>query len=220
MRLPANPATASHLAQALFHFNHAFDMAAGQASKVDVARALLDGLNRLQTHWLLSQDDRHLGELQALRTMILLGLSSEAQDTFVRNEQVQHLVAPDPRIMNHDAAQAQDLLLDMLLDRPSTKLIAYGSLAPGQSNHSVVSDLQGQWQACVIRGTMGHKDGWLVFSWDPAGSDQNASLFTSNDLPGHWPRIDQFEGADYRRRLVTAQTQGGLTVGYAYTAAR
>ncbi len=210
----------SHLAQALFDFNHAFDMAAGQASKADVARALVDGLNKLQAQWLMSRDDRPLGELEALRTMILLGLSGEAQDTLVRSEPLQQLVALNPSVMKHDPAQVQELLLDMLLDRPSTKLIAYGSLAPGQSNHSVVSDLKGQWQACVIRGTMSHKDGWLVYSWDPAGPDHNATLFTSNGLPGQWPRIDRFEGADYRRRLVPAQTQGGLTVGYAYTAAR
>ncbi len=295
MRLPANPTTASHLAQALFHFNHAFDMSVGQASKVDVARTLFDGLDKLQMQWLMGQAERHLGELEAFRTMILLGLSSEAQDTLVRSTQVQRLVALDPKIMNDDiatpsslakdAAQVhrklenayrdfhanrqgapqrvirqvaelldlvrsnisdggttlyrpylskrerdeqlcscivpvQELLLDMLLGQPSRKLIAYGSLAPGQPNHSVISDLRGEWQACAIRGTMSHKDEWLVFSWNPAGPQQNASLFTSNELPDYWPRIDQFEGADYRRRLVPAQTQGCIAIGYAYTAAR
>jgi len=302
--LLANLTSAGHLIEALFHFNQAFDMGLRYASKVHVARTLFDGLNKLQTEWLMSQAGQQLGEVKAFQTMISLGLSLEAKDALLRSDQVQSLVALNPMIMNHDVLRRrgyrpdvaieptlanhatevhrklenayrdlhenreevpkrvlkrvaellyivrsniahgektpcgpdlnkrerdeqvcacivplQELLLDMLLGQPSKRLISYGTLAPGQPNHSLVSDLKGEWEECVIRGTMNQKGELLRFLWNPTGPEQTASLFTSNDLPSNWHRIDQFEGAEYRRQLVLAKTQDGISVGYAYVTA-
>lgn len=113
----------------------------------------------------------------------------------------------------------QELLLEMLLGQPSKKLISYSTLSPGQPNHSLISDLRGEWKACVIRGTMSQKDGLSRFSWEPIGGpEQPASLFMSDDLPSNWSRIDRFEGKEYRRQLVPAKTQAGIAIGYAYIA--
>lgn len=98
----------------------------------------------------------------------------------------------------------QELLVDLLLNRPSKKLISYGTLAPGQPSHSVISDLKGSWTKCCIRGTMDQKDGLSRFSWDPAGSKHSADFLSSDDLPGNWCLIDRFEGAEYQRQLISA----------------
>jgi gamma-glutamylcyclotransferase (GGCT)/AIG2-like uncharacterized protein YtfP len=302
MSLPGNLTDVGHLTEALIHFNHAADMAVRHASKVEVARTLFDGLNKLQTEWLLSQTDPELREVKAFQSMILLGLSSEAKDTFLQSTQIRCVVALNPKIMNHDVLRRrgyrpdvaiepslardaadvhrklenayrefehdsreevrervlkrlaellyivrsniahgektpygpdskkrerdeqvctcimplQEVLIDMLLGQPNKKLVSYGTLAPGQPNHSLVSDMEGEWRECIIRGTLKQKEGLSRFSWNPAGSEQTASLFTSDDLPSNWQRIDQFEGVRYRRQLVPAKMQVGIVVGYAY----
>jgi gamma-glutamylcyclotransferase (GGCT)/AIG2-like uncharacterized protein YtfP len=304
MNLLDSLATAGgHMTEALFHFNHALSMSGGQASKVDVACTLFDGLNKLQTEWLMSQADQQLGEVKAFQTMILRGLSSEARDSFLRSAEIQSLVVLNPQIMNHDillrggyrpaiainadlAREAvevhrklenafrdlsanseeirervikrvaellyivrsniahgektpygpdlnkrerdeqvcacvvplQELLLDILLGQPSKKLISYGTLAPSQPNHSLISDLTGEWKECVIRGTMNQHQGLSRFLWNPNGSEQTASLFSSNDLPNYWDRLDRFEGGGYRRQLIPAKTKFGIEIGYAYIA--
>jgi len=308
MSLLANLTAMGHLTEAVIHFNKALDLnaldpAVHICSKVDVARTMFDGLNKLQTEWLMNQSDQQIGEVKAFQTMILSGLSSEAKDDLLRSVQIKKLVALHPKIMNHDILRrggyrpdvaietslAKDavlvhqklesayreidrggneirervikrvaellyvvrsniahgektpygpdlkkrerdeqvcisivplleLLFDMLLDQPCKKLISYGTLAPGQPNHSLVSDLKGEWDECVIRGALNQDQGLSQFSWDPAGSEQNASLFTSGDLPTNWHRIDKFEGARYRRRLVPTKTRTGIAIAYAYIA--
>lgn len=295
--------TVGHTAEALVHFNHALGMASRHESKVDVARTLFNGLNKLQTEWLMSQADQQLGEVKAFQTMISLGLSSEASGTLLRSAEIRALVTLNPRIMDHDvlrrggyrpdvaieptlakdAAEVhrklataycgfdesreeirqrvikrvaellyvvrsniahgektpygpdlnkrerdeqvcacivplQELLLDLLLGQPSKKLISYGTLAPGQPNHWLISDLRGEWKECAIRGAMNQKDGLSQFSWNTACSEQPARLFTSDDLPNNWDRIDQFEGKGYRRQLVPAELKAGVAIGYAYIA--
>jgi gamma-glutamylcyclotransferase (GGCT)/AIG2-like uncharacterized protein YtfP len=278
-------------------------MPGGHPSKVDTARTLFDGLNKLQTEWLMSQTDQQLGEVKAFQTMILHGLSSEARDSLLRSAEIQSLVALNPTIMNHDKLRRggyrpdvaiepnlardateehrklknayrdlhgncdeiservikrvaallyvvrsniahgektpygpdvdkrrrdeevcacvvpiQELLVDLLLGEPSKKLISYGTLAPGQPNHSLISDLAGAWAECVVRGTMNQQDGFSRFIWNPTGSEQTASLLSSDCLPDNWNRIDQFEGKEYRRQLIPARTPGGIAIAYAYIA--
>jgi hypothetical protein len=58
-----------------------------------------------------------------------------------RDEQVASAVIP-----------LQEVLLDELLDRPSEKLVAYGTLKPGNANAGVLAGIRGEWQECTIRG--------------------------------------------------------------------
>lgn len=296
-------ATMGHMTEALFHFNHGMGMIGSHASKIDVARTLFDGLNKLQTEWLMGQVDQQLGEVKAFQTMILRGLSFEARDALLQSAEIKGLAGLKPKVMNHDilrrggyrpgaeieenlakdAAEVhrkleiayrelpknreeicervikrvaellyvvrsniahgektpygpdlnkrerdeqvcacvvplQVLLLELLLGQPSKRLISYGTLAPGKPNHSLISDLPGEWKECVIRGTMNQSGGLPRFSWNPHGAEQSASLFTSDALPNHWDRIDRFEGREYRRQLIPAGTHGGIAIGYAYIA--
>lgn len=112
----------------------------------------------------------------------------------------------------------QQLLFDMLLGQPCKKLISYGTLAPGQSDHQLLSDLPGQWEECVIRGSVHLDQELCAYSWSPTGAEHKANLFMSQDLPMNWQRIDKFEGARYKRRLVPAEMQSGVTVAHAYVA--
>ena len=58
--------------------------------------------------------------------------------------------------------------------------------------------------------------------WDAAmgypGVDLRGYLFSSEDLPGHWEALDEFEGEAYERRLTEVKLEDGSTVdAYVYT---
>lgn len=105
------------------------------------------------------------------------------------------------------------------------RLASYGTLAPGQSNHDQLAGLRGRWLAGRVRGTL-LRDAWVVASGypvlrlDPAGSEIELWLFESVDLPAHWPRLDAFEGADYRRVAARVETVEGGVEAWIYVSAR
>ena len=99
----------------------------------------------------------------------------------------------------------------------SERLAVYGSLAPGRSNHHVLRGLTGTWRPGIVHGHL-HQLGWGADLGHPAiVIDSSAPavpvmVLTSVDLPAAWPRLDEFEGPAYRRRLVTTDLDDGTTV--------
>jgi gamma-glutamylcyclotransferase (GGCT)/AIG2-like uncharacterized protein YtfP len=83
-----------------------------------------------------------------------------------------------------------------MYNSPSTRLAVYGSLAPGEVNHHVVETITGVWEDGFVHGKL-HMKGWgrhvgfpgLI--WLPrSGERVPVRLFTSQELPAHWSRID------------------------------
>ncbi|MGZ8866812.1 MAG: gamma-glutamylcyclotransferase family protein [Thermoanaerobaculia bacterium] len=101
-----------------------------------------------------------------------------------------------------------------------SRLVVYGSLAPGEANHHIVEGLKGRWFPCVITGSIEMHDGHRVFRWDEKGSRIDAQLLSSPKLPGAWPEIDEFEGAGYRRRVIPVEVGGKRLLANVYTDAR
>lgn len=104
-------------------------------------------------------------------------------------------------------------LVEAILDYPSRRLAAYGSLAPGEANHDQLADLSGDWADGFIRGTL-HRAGWGAglgypgLVWHPTGERIPVRVFRSEDLPEHWSRLDAFEGPSYSRILVPVEGLG------------
>jgi gamma-glutamylcyclotransferase (GGCT)/AIG2-like uncharacterized protein YtfP len=104
----------------------------------------------------------------------------------------------------------------------SRHLIVYGSLAPGGLNHGLLSGLEGEWKRGWVTGELleigwGAAMSYPALRWCPEGKDIDAFLFISPHLPEHWPRLDDFEGLEYRRILVPFWTaEGRVWVGNAY----
>ncbi len=93
-------------------------------------------------------------------------------------------------------------------------LATYGTLAPGRVNHHELSDLQGQWREGTVKGRLieagwGAAHGCPGLILDPAGDVVDVHVFLSRDLPGHWQRLDDFEGPGYRRVVTEVQTTEG-----------
>lgn len=94
------------------------------------------------------------------------------------------------------------------------RLAVYGTLAPGRPNEHQLSDLQGTWTRGAVRGTL-FEDGWGAalgypgIVLDADGPRVAVQLFTSDDLPAHWARLDDFEGSGYERVEVVVATDAG-----------
>jgi gamma-glutamylcyclotransferase (GGCT)/AIG2-like uncharacterized protein YtfP len=107
------------------------------------------------------------------------------------------------------------------------QLAVYGSLAPGRSNHHVIADLPGNWvERLIVHGELlttgwGAALGYRALRWQWDGPEVEVALFTSQQLPLHWPRLDEFEGEDYRRILVPVYSEGRfMTVANIYESCR
>lgn len=110
----------------------------------------------------------------------------------------------------------QEILLNELLDRPSEKLVVYGTLKPGEVNASVLHCVPGEWRNCTIRGWVQPGSDIPEFRWDSTGGVIRAMMLTSLGLKAEWSRIDRFEGARYKRRLVPVLLESARSVANCY----
>ncbi len=99
-------------------------------------------------------------------------------------------------------------------DDADRRLACYGTLRPGRSNHHQLADLHGHWRMGTVRGRFVEKGGSAKLGHpalvlDDSASPIEVSLFESDDLPKHWPRLDAFEGAGYERVIVGVETVDG-----------
>jgi gamma-glutamylcyclotransferase (GGCT)/AIG2-like uncharacterized protein YtfP len=118
-----------------------------------------------------------------------------------RDEEISGLVIP-----------LQKVIIDLLLDRPSQKLVAYGTIRPGGQNEHILKDVEGHWQPCFVRGTLREHDLLSFFRWDPHASRIQAMLLTAPSLINSWERLDRFEGDRYKRHLVPIEASGARFV--------
>jgi gamma-glutamylcyclotransferase (GGCT)/AIG2-like uncharacterized protein YtfP len=95
--------------------------------------------------------------------------------------------------------------LDARYDFPSTRLAAYGTLMPGESNHALLADLRGTWVDGTVHGARFMAKGYPAFVWRQGTGRVSVSVLTSAALPARWAWLDEFEGVDYRRILVPVE---------------
>ena len=94
------------------------------------------------------------------------------------------------------------------------RLATYGTLAPGRANAQQLAALAGHWRRGTVKGRLvdagwGAKLGFPGLVLDPLGEDIEVQVFESAQLPDHWPRLDAFEGAGYRRVIAPVRTPEG-----------
>mgnify|MGYP001822562317 FL=1 len=123
---------------------------------------------------------------------------------------------------------ANPMTLDLLegaidaLFSVSKRLIVYGSLAPGGPNHGLISQLEGEWTKGWVTGELLERGwsaamGYPALRWCPEGGEIEAFLFVSDQLPGFWKRLDEFEGLEYSRIWAPFSTEDGdVSVGNVY----
>jgi len=100
-----------------------------------------------------------------------------------------------------------------------TILIVYGSLAPGEANHHIISHIEGIWYKALIKGKI-LDNGWATRTGYPefrrAETDSGhveVLAFVSEDLHKHWDHIDEFEGTErYKRSTISCELENGKVV--------
>ena len=102
------------------------------------------------------------------------------------------------------------------MDNPETRLIVYGSLAPGGANAFLLAGLVGEWHKCHIRGQLGAYRGFKSFRYDPQGPEYPAWLLSSAELPRVISELDDFEGEEYARRVIPAQVKNRWVMAQIY----
>ncbi|WP_108837470.1 gamma-glutamylcyclotransferase [Tateyamaria sp. Alg231-49] len=107
---------------------------------------------------------------------------------------------------------------------PAICLATYGTLAPGRANAHQLEELKGHWSLGIVRGHLkeagwGAQMGYPGLILDPEGDAVEAKLFHSTDLPGHWARLDAFEGPGYARVAVSVESDAGPILAYIYALA-
>ena len=97
------------------------------------------------------------------------------------------------------------------------RLFVYGSLAPGQPNEHVLSEIGGTWETASVTGTL-HQAGWGAALGYPGikineqGDEVQGVLFSSEKLADYWPTLDAFEGEAYERVLTVVTLKDETTV--------
>ncbi|MCP2027532.1 gamma-glutamylcyclotransferase (GGCT)/AIG2-like uncharacterized protein YtfP [Flavobacterium sp. HSC-32F16] len=103
-------------------------------------------------------------------------------------------------------------------------LIIYGSLAPGESNHSIMDSIKGDWQKAAIRGKL-QEGGWGsslgYHGFIPVDTQEaetiNCYVLFSKDLLSHWDYLDEFEGDGYTRIQTEYELENGKKgIGFIY----
>ncbi len=140
----------------------------------------------------------------------------QLNDALIRINILRTREPPDP--------MALDLLEGAIeaLFSVSRHLIVYGSLAPGGLNHGLLAGLKGEWRAGWVTGELLER-GWSAamsypaLRWCPEGGESSAHLFLSDELPGLWRRLDEFEGLEYSRIWAPFwSADGEMWVGNVY----
>lgn len=109
----------------------------------------------------------------------------------------------------------EETVISSMLAEPQIKLAIYGTLAPGEVNHSRIAGIQGTWGEGFVRGDLrstgwGAEYGYPALAWRTGGPRVPVKLFTAPDLARHWQRLDKFEGDGYRRILVPVDDDDGI----------
>ncbi len=99
---------------------------------------------------------------------------------------------------------------DVLFNQPSHRMAVYGSLAPGKDNHHNIEHIQGEWYPGVVYGQLqntgwGSEMGFPALNWIPNTDPVEVQVLKSSELPDHWPRLDEFEGDQYKRIYIPVE---------------
>jgi len=105
-----------------------------------------------------------------------------------------------------------------------TRLVAYGTLAPGRPNHGQLGGMPGRWIQGRVRGSLveagwGAELGYPALVLEQDGPVLDVDVFESPALPHHWTRLDAFEGPGYRRVTVDVVTAEGVLPASIYVLA-
>lgn len=97
------------------------------------------------------------------------------------------------------------------------RLFVYGTLGPGRPNEHVLTAIGGTWEKASVNGYL-RPQGWGADMGYPGivladnGNEIEGFIFCSDNLDDHWDELDDFEGEEYQRVLITVKTKDRMSV--------
>lgn len=179
----------AELTRALEHINQARSL--GAANAYEKCVQLLNALEAILNDYSIRKNARSSETL-------------EQSKRFAASMQEQHSKLSPQTDANeiNDAIEVLEELIEEIFERPKNRLAAYGTLRPGHSNYKIVSDIKGQWLPGIIRGSVREVAGYPAYTWSEDGDKIPVDVLLSEQLIHEYPRVDEFEGANYKRTLV------------------
>ena len=97
------------------------------------------------------------------------------------------------------------------------RLFVQGTIGPGRPNEHVLNGIGGTWEEASVNGYLkpkgwGAEMGYPGIVLDDIGDEIKGYLFCSEDLDDYWGKLDDFEGDEYQRVLITAKTKDKMAV--------
>lgn len=102
-------------------------------------------------------------------------------------------------------------------------LFVYGTLCPGRPNAHILTQIGGNFVKASVKGSL-HEEGWgatmgyPAIKLDDSADKVQGYVFQSDNLPNHWPELDEFEGDAYLRVNTPVMLENGQTISaWVYT---
>jgi len=101
-----------------------------------------------------------------------------------------------------------NLIFEIIFNNPSHYLTVYGTLAPGEVNNPILSEIKGTWKDGYVYGNIDYHEGLPYFKWNLSGEKIKVKIFHSEELDKKYKKLDRFEGSDYKRILIATEIDG------------
>jgi len=108
-----------------------------------------------------------------------------------------------------------EMIIDILLEYPSHKLICYGTLRKGQANENFLKGVNEDSIEISIFGSI-ELDNGLPYYKSGLKDEISAELIKNKDLYMDFEKLDKFEGKSYKRILAPYKLDNEIFVGNVY----
>lgn len=109
-------------------------------------------------------------------------------------------------------------ILDILLEKSSSKLLLYGTLKSGQPNAQIADKFRKETIKVSIWGFIEIENNlpYYTFSISNTQNEVEAELIINDTLKDEFEKLDQFEGKTYRRIKVPFKKGDEIGIGHIY----
>ena len=106
-----------------------------------------------------------------------------------------------------------NIIMDIILDYPSKKLIVYGTLKKGEINQNIINDNKNERKNIKIFGSITFDEGLSYYNYSLANNDISAELIYKEKMELDFDRLSKFEGESYIKILVPYIIDNEILIG-------
>ena len=108
------------------------------------------------------------------------------------------------------------MIMDIILEYPSKKLICYGTLKNGKINDILLRVINTNSKNVFIFGSIYKEDEYFYYKFDNLKNKLSEELIINNDFIKYFGKLDKHEGKLYKRVLIPFEDNNEIYVGNIY----